>query len=115
MAKDSYETPDWIMKYFKDWFDPCPLDPNPKIDGLKLDWPDKTYINPPYSKPRPWVTKAIEEAKKGKRIIMLLKADTSTKVFSDLMTAGARVAFIHGRVKFNVKGPATFPSMLVYL
>ena len=63
------------MKMYEDWFDPCPLNPNWTVDGLKLDWKDKTFVNPPYSKPKPWVEKAIEESKRGKRIVMLLNVE----------------------------------------
>lgn len=115
MSQDSYHSPDWILKQFEGYHDPCPYNPNWKIDGLKTDWPDKTYCNPPYSKPRPWVKKAIEESKKGKRIVMLLKADTSTLLFADLINAGAHIMFCHKRIKFGVDTPATFPSMLVFL
>jgi len=112
---DNYATDKCIMEMFEDWFDPCPLDSNFKIDGLKIDWKDKTYVNPPYSKPLDWVLKAIEENKKGKRIVMLLRMDTSTKWFKELQEAGAKFLWINGRLKFNTGKPANFPSMLVFL
>jgi hypothetical protein len=112
---DNRETPKWLMGMYDDWFDPCPLNPNPSIDGLGIDWKDKTYVNPPYSNIRPWVTKAISEAKKGNRIVMLLPADVSTKYFADLMTAGAHVAFFHGRLKFSSYKSPAWGSMLVFL
>ena len=48
---DNYATDDRIMQVFDGWFDPCPLNDNPNIDGLTIDWEDKTYVNPPYSSP----------------------------------------------------------------
>ena len=75
------------MKIFDSWFDPCPLDENPKFNGLEVSWGHRTYVNPPYSNPLPWVEKAIEESKKGKTIIMLLNVDTSTKWFAKLNEA----------------------------
>ena len=30
-SSDNRATPEWIMDLFKDWFDPCPLNPNPTI------------------------------------------------------------------------------------
>ena len=48
---DNYATDDKIMALFEDWFDPCPLKDNPEIDGLNIEWGEKTYVNPPYSKP----------------------------------------------------------------
>lgn len=113
---DNYGTPDWLMKVFEDWYDPCPLEDSPIHDGLRTDWKDKTYVNPPYSDPLPWVEKAIEESKKGKTIVMLLKADTSTKLFAKLNECGARIFWMNRRMKFkDQKYTATFPVMLVML
>ena len=33
-----------------DDYDPCPLNDNPNKDGLKEDWANTTFVNPPYSK-----------------------------------------------------------------
>lgn len=115
---DNWETPGWLMELFKDWFDPCPI--NADFDGLDCGWQDKTYVNPPYSSPLKWVLKAIEENKKGKTIAMLLKVDTSTRVYRELVNAKAHILFINERLKFkgieNHDGkPASFPSMLVIL
>ena len=115
MTNDNYATDKRIMDMFRDWFDPCPLNPNPLIDGLKIDWKDKTYVNPPYSKPLVWVEKAIEENKKGKLIVMLLRMDTSTIWFKKLQEAGSMFLWINGRLRFNNLKPANFPSMLVIL
>ncbi|GAG08355.1 unnamed protein product, partial [marine sediment metagenome] len=46
---DNWITPEWIKEIFEGWFDPCPYNPNPKINGLNIEWKDKTYVNPPYS------------------------------------------------------------------
>jgi hypothetical protein len=112
---DNYATDDRIMQLFNNWFDPCPLNDNFKEDGLKLVWCDKTYVNPPYSHPEPWVDKAIEENKKGKLVVMLLRMDTSTKWFKKLQEHGAVFLWINGRLRFNNLKPANFPSMLVIL
>jgi len=111
--KDSYPTDNQLMQIFGDWFDPCPLNDNPVKDGLSIDWPDKTYVNPPYSRPLPWVKKAVEEASKGKRIVMLLRADTSTKYFQALHEAGSMFFWVHKRLRHNTGSPANFASMLV--
>ena len=115
MTNDQWATPKWLMEIFKDWFDPCPL--NDKFEnGLVKNWVDKTYVNPPYSKPKPWVVKAIEENKKGKMIVMLMRMDTSTEWFKMLQEARAEFLWFNGRLKFNDTGkPANFPSMLVIL
>jgi len=112
---DNYATDSRIMELFKDWFDPCPLNPNPEFDGLEIEWEDRTYVNPPYSKPLLWVEKAIKENKKNKTIVMLMRMDTSTKWFRKLQEAKAIFLWISGRLRFNNGKPANFPSMLVIL
>lgn len=114
MSGDHYKTPDFILDLFDTWFDPCPFDENPKFDGLQIEWKNKTYCNPPYSQPGKWINKAIEESKKGKTIVMLLRVDTSTKWFAKLIENDAKILWFAGRLKFNGK-PANFPSMLVIL
>lgn len=122
MTNDNYGTPEWLMNVFEDFYDPCPLDNNPEHNGLEIEWKDKTYVNPPYSNPLPWVEKAIEESKKGKTIVMLLKVDTSTRWFAKIIESKARIFWLNGRIKFKQLGsdlkkdkwqPAGFPSMLV--
>jgi len=119
---DSYLSDSWILKMFEGWFDPCPYNDNPEIDGLKIEWKNKTYVNPPYSEPLKWIEKAIEENKKGKMIAMLLKMDSSTKAFMRLKESNAHFLWINGRLKYNKKSykrfdntPLPFPSMLVIL
>lgn len=111
---DNYPTPRWLMQIFSGWFDPCPLNSNFENDGLSIDWLHRTYVNPPYSDPYPWVSKAIEESKKGKTIAMLLPVDTSTKWFRMLIEANAHIFYHHGRLSFN-GSPPRFASMLVIL
>jgi len=112
ISHDNWSTPKWLMILFKDWFDPCPLNGN---NGLNIEWKDKTYVNPPYSNPTPWVEKAIIENKKGKTIAMLLKLDTSTKWFLMLQEANAHFITFFGRLKFSNSKSALFPSVLVIL
>ncbi len=117
MAKsDDYETPkeiyDELDAEFKFDFDPCPS--NPAFDGLSIQWKRSNYVNPPYSNPRPWVAKPIEEARKGKTCVLLLRADPSTNYFHRLIMPNAReVRFRRGRIKFDGKSPAPFASMIV--
>ena len=73
---DQYPTPQWLMSMFGDWYDPCPLNVNPYFDGLKVNWHDKTYVNPPYSSPLKWVIKAIEELKADFKVIADVEIDT---------------------------------------
>jgi len=111
MHDDSYATPKWLIDLFEGYFDPCPLNDNFTIDGLSIEWKDKTYVNPPYSEPLIWVEKAISESKKGKLVVMLLRADSSTKYFQRCQEEG-EVIYFGRRIKFNGKTPY-FASMLV--
>ena len=114
---DNHKTPSWILKIFEDWFDPCPLNPEPDFDGLEVDWKEKTFVNPPYSNPMPWVEKAIKENQESYcTVIMLLKMDSSTKWFAKLVEAKAEFLWFSRRLKFNDgKGSPDFASMLVIL
>ena len=112
---DNYKTPKWLMEIFKDCFDPCPLNPNPKFDGLNISWKHKTFVNPPYSNPLKWIEKAIEESNKGKTIIMLLRVDTSTKWFAKLIEERAEILWFNKRLIFINNKTSNFPSMLVIL
>ena len=111
---DDYATPSWLKDVFAGWYDPCPLN-SPERNGLDHEWDSPAYVNPPYSEPHKWVTKAIQEAAKGKLVVMLLRVDTSTKWFKLLQENGAMFLWINGRLRFNNLKPANFPSMLVIL
>jgi hypothetical protein len=115
---NNFGTPQWILKIFNGWFDPCPYDESPFFDGLKIDWGDKTFCNPPYTYTSQWVVKAIEENRKGKTIVLLLRLDCSTKWFRKLIDAKAHILFINERVKFehlDGTNTARFPSFLAIL
>ena len=88
--------------------DPCPLN---GIGGLDREWGTSVFMNPPYSKPTPWVRKAYEESQKGKIVVGLLRGDTSTRWFHDWVLGKAALRFYKGRIKFN-GSPAPFPSII---
>lgn len=114
MSNDNYPTPPWLMAIFKDWYDPCPLNPLYEKDALQVEWANRTYVNPPYSNPLPWVLKAIEESRKGKTIVMLLPVDTSTQWYAKLIEAKAHIFWHNGRLS-EPQSPPRFASMLVIL
>ena len=115
MSDDNWTTPIDVYQaldkefHFND--DPCPLNPNGS-GGLDREWGTSTFVNPPYSKPAPWCQKAFEESRQGKIVVMLLRGDTSTKWFHEWVLGKAEVRFIKGRLHFNGKAPAPFPSIL---
>lgn len=105
---DNWKTPDEF--YFKldaefhfD-FDPCPLLHNKSWNGLEIEWGQRNYINPPYSRKlkEAFVKKAIEESRKGKLCVVLLPVSTSTKLFHDHIKPNAKeIRFIRGRIAFE--------------
>lgn len=117
---DKYETDSWIRALFPEhiWFDPCPIDwnPNKHVSGLSIHWPTRTFVNPPYSNPLPWVVKAIEvNQNNGYTVVLLLKHDSSTEWYRLLHEAGARFLMINKRLKHCTKSVAAFPSVLAVL
>lgn len=74
----------------------------PAIDGLAQPWHGRVFLNPPYSKPAPWLEKAAHEVGVGRAdlVIALLPASTDTAWFHELVKTRAEVRFLRGRVKF---------------
>lgn len=127
VVNDSWETPkelfDELNKEFKFAdFDPCPLDYT--VDGLTLDWPDRTFVNPPYSRLRStrkygkgWMEKADEEVKKGKLVVCLIPARTDTVWFHEYVVIPKHeVRFLRKRLRFSGSTQnAPFPSLVVIM
>jgi len=105
---DNWGTPDKfyneLNEEFNFNFDPCPLNHDiKKWDGLKIEWKERNYINPPYSQKlkESFVKKAIEESKKGKLCVMLLPVSTSTKLFHEhILPNKKEIRFVKRRLKF---------------
>jgi len=102
---DNWATPkelyDQLHEEFKFDFDPCPLYAD--FDGLEIDWGERNFVNPPYSRKLKdaFVKKAIEETNKNKLCVMLLPVSTSTVLFHDYIQPNANeIRFLRGRVKF---------------
>ena len=131
---DSYHTDDWIKAMFPIAYDPCPYDPDWHYNGLRISWEDScreladffgmmgkcpvpVFVNPPYSKPLPWIKKAIEEYQSPyiSAIIMLLKHDSSTEWYRLLHEAGARFLLVNKRLQYGTGKAAAFPSVLAIL
>ena len=118
LSSDDYRTDTWVQGMFENWFDPCPFGMREEglFDGLLLNWPHRTFVNPPYSNPKPWVQKAIEvNAQEGHTIALLLKHDSSTQWYRLLHQAGAHFLLVNGRLKHQTGTGAAFPSVIVIL
>ena len=125
---DVHETPDRVFEMIENqWgytkeemFDPCPV--NPKFDGLYITWKDINFVNPPYGNNRynpltlMFVEKAITEASRGHKSIMLLPSKTDQQWFHQLVRRSYKIKWIQGRLSFkNDKWSATQPHFLVLI
>lgn len=79
-------------------FDPCPHPKPDDFDGLTRELGELNYVNPPFGSiihqgkkkgPTAWARKAIEENKKGKRVVLVYPID---KWVLMLLAAGAKVS-----------------------
>lgn len=78
-------------------FDPCPFPKSDEFDGLTCDWGQSSYVNPPFGSilhqgrkkgATAWARKAIEEFRKGKRVVLVHPID---KWVLMLLAEGAKV------------------------
>jgi hypothetical protein len=78
-------------------FDPCPFPMPADFDGLNCEWGESNYVNPPFGSirhngkkkgPTAWARKALAEARKGKRVVLVYPID---KWILMLIAAGAEV------------------------
>ena len=117
---DNYATPpefyEELNKRFNFDFDPCPYNEGRIIkDGLKIEWGERNYVNPPYSQKlkEAFVMKGIEEMRKGKLCVFLIPVSTSTKLFHNFIKPNASsIEFVKGRIKFgkiNQNGEFYYP------
>jgi hypothetical protein len=67
-------------------YDPCPFPKPDDYDGLKAEWGESNYVNPPFGSytdltdnkkkgPTAWANKAIKEYRKGKRVVLVYPID----------------------------------------
>ena len=92
--------------------DPCPY--SASLDGLVMPWGKRNFVNPPYGRQvGKWVKRGWEVAHEGALVVMLLAARTDTRWFHDYILGQSEIRFIKGRLHFDEKGPAPFPSAIV--
>ncbi len=82
-------------------------------NALTKDWPEKAFCNPPYSAKAPFIRKAVEENKKGRRgkkILLYLPLDPTTRWFQLLYENNVAVLILMKRFQNN-----RWPTALYYL
>jgi len=107
--KDDWQTPPEFLAMlageFDFNFDPCPYQHNVDLwDGLKIDWEERSFINPPYSQKlkEAFVIKAIEQAEFGKLCVCLLPVSTSTRLFHNhILPNLTEIRFLKKRLRFS--------------
>lgn len=100
-GKHYWLTPPGLMQELQARFefnhDACPYPKPEDYDGLTAEWGESTYVNPPFGSimhngkkkgPTAWMRKAIEEHKKGKRVVVVYPVD---KWILLMLQAGAKV------------------------
>jgi phage N-6-adenine-methyltransferase len=127
MANDLWRTPKEVFKYFNDRYDfQCDVAASNEnhlcnyfftkgdsgLDNFWSEYVDPSghvWCNPPYSKPLPWIKKAIAESQEsGIGSVILLNCDMSTKWAKLLTKVSCEIIFItEGRIAFlDGKGQA---------
>jgi hypothetical protein len=111
-GNDNYKTPDFLYealdKEFGITLDPCPLNPEPDVDGLELDWTDETvFCNPPWSDITPWVKKALDS---DCLTVFVLPARTDTEWYHTLARRHADLRLFRKRVNFIREGGSASPT-----
>lgn len=127
-ATDEWATPkdffDILNAEFSFTLDPCASDTNHKCEkyftkeqnGLVRDWgKEVVFCNPPYGREiGKWIGKAIDSARCGATVVMLIHARIDTKWFHEMVCPNVEeIRFVKGRLKFGgSKNSAPFPSMV---
>lgn len=75
----------------------------------------KIYINPPFSllSKQEMFETLVGLLVNNNKVLLLMPARTDTKYFHNFLKLAPRVYFIKGRLAFNDKGSAPFPTILL--
>lgn len=125
--KNDWATPpDFLARLNEVWkfqFDPCPLcHDTSEWDGLTVDWKERNFVNPPYSRllKEKFIAKCVEEKKKGNLSVVLIPSYTSTKLFHNVILPNCNyIFFLKDRLAFKNPhhdtngGKSSFSNMLV--
>jgi site-specific DNA-methyltransferase (adenine-specific) len=123
---DEWGTPQWLFDAlnaeFKFELDVAASPKNHKCgdfftiytNGLARSWTVSNWCNPPYSNQMPWAVKAVQEAAKGRRTVMLAMCDVSTEFFKYCFYHAWEIRLLTHRITFEgAKSTPRFASMIV--
>jgi len=109
-------------------FDPCPYPKPDNFDGLRCEWGQRNYVNPPFGSytdpidgkkkgPTAWVRKCIEEYKKGKLVVLVYPIDKWVLMILDVIGTDIRNLYdIHWHaIEDNSKGPGTGRHVAMFI
>lgn len=114
-SSDHWSTPPDFVRALEQQFGKFDLDPccraetakasrffTEETNGLSRPWCGRVFLNPPYSKPAPWLAKAHREIGLGNAeiVVALLPVRTDTKWFHQLVLERAQIQFVRGRIKW---------------
>jgi hypothetical protein len=112
ITSDDYYTPNWIFEALGEEFDldpahpprptnsPCKRYLTMADDGLVTPWEGFVWMNPPYSKPSPWMDKFREHGN-GLALVQVSKARWFKELFDN---PEASFIFLPADLKFNTSG-----------
>ena len=101
---DSVQTPvelyEKLNEIYSFDFDPCPL-VRPLWDGLKIDWGQTNFVNPPFSQINKWLSKVVQEFEKGRRSVVLVTLRPNCRYWNKFVWPFATdIQFFNDSVKF---------------
>lgn len=114
-SSDDWATPPEFVRDLEREFGPFHIDPcckrrtakAPRFftladNGLAQVWRGRVFLNPPYSKPLPWVKKAARVTASGQcpLVVALLPVNTDTRWFHDYVLPFAELRWLRGRIRF---------------
>ena len=86
-------------------FDPCPYPLPEGYCGLSVDWGeegDVIFVNPPFSRVDEFAKKGVEQAGKGRTVLMFVAARMDNKTWQyTLLPRASEVMFMRSRVTFT--------------
>ena len=108
-------------------FDPCPFPLPEGFCGLRIDWGeagDVIFVNPPFSRVDEFAKKGVEQAGKGRVVVMFVAARMDNRTWQYvLLPRASEVLFMRSRVTFvdlakrdlKYHARACFPSAIAVI